>query len=78
MNEIIAIGLIIVILVVVFTIFIRISKKLRKGGGSGATMTILGSMYDLQSKDEKRATETIVELKAGKKLEEQESSEGDK
>ncbi|MHC4362421.1 MAG: hypothetical protein ACYSTZ_06305 [Planctomycetota bacterium] len=73
MNELFSIGLVIIIIVVICTIFIRISRKVRKGGGSGATIAILGSTYDAHSKNGKRAIETIVELKAGKKLEEQES-----
>jgi hypothetical protein len=77
MDHVISIGVGIVIIVGLCLLFYRISRKVRKGGGSGATIAILGSTYDLHGRDGKRAIETIVELKAGKKLEEQESSDGD-
>lgn len=74
MNALISLGFALLILAIVCIIFIRISRKVRRGG-SGATITSLGAMYDLHSKDGKRAIETIVEVNAGKKLEEQESSD---
>jgi hypothetical protein len=74
MNNIFSIILSVIILAALLHIFYRVYKRVRKGG-SAATLTALGSTYDLHSKDEKRAIETIVELKAGKKLEEQESSD---
>jgi hypothetical protein len=36
---------------------------------------MLGSLYNLHGKDARRAIETIVEVKAGKKLEEQGTSD---
>ena len=74
MNELISLGFALLILAIVCIIFIRISRKVRRGG-SGATITTLGALYDLHSKDGRRAIETIVEVKAGKKLEERESSD---
>jgi len=45
-------------------------------GGSGSTTTILmGATNDLMSKEQRKAAEVIVELKAGKKMEEQKSGE---
>lgn len=52
----------------------RFYRRLKRGG-AGETVATLGATYDMQGKDQKRAIETIVELKAGKKLEEQESSD---
>jgi hypothetical protein len=77
MKEILSFALGLFILAAMCWIFVRITRRIRRGGGSPETMAALGSMYDLQGRDERRATETIVELKAGKKLEEQESGEGD-
>ena len=76
MNLLISLGLAILILLIVCGVFIRISNKARRGGTGGASITMLGSLYDMHGKDGRRAIETIVEVKAGKKLEEQESSEG--
>ena len=64
------------ILTAVCAVFIRISRRVRRGG-SGETAAYLGSTYDLHGRDGRRAIETIVELKAGKKLEEEESGDGD-
>ncbi len=75
MKELISLGFALLILVGVCIIFVRISRKVRRGGSGGTSITTLGALYDLHGKDGKRAIETIVELKAGKKLEEQESSD---
>ena len=48
---------------------------MRRGGSGGMSVAMLGSLYDLHNRDGRRAIETIVEVKAGKKLEEQESSD---
>jgi hypothetical protein len=74
MNTMISIGLALLILVVVLTVFVRISRKARRGG-SGTTAAMLGSLYDLHDQDRRRAIETIVEVNAEKKLEEQKSSD---
>ena len=73
MKELISFGFAILVLLFVCIIFVVISRKVRRGGAGGATIATLGSLYDLYGKDGKRAIETVVELKAGKKLEEQES-----
>jgi hypothetical protein len=77
LDHVLSIGLGVFIIIGLCVLFARISRKVRKGGGSGATIAILGSTYDMHGRDGKRAIETIVELKAGKKLEEQESSDGE-
>ena len=69
-------GFILLFLCVVIAIFIKISMKIRRGGG-GMTQALLGSTYELHNKDRQKAIETIVEHKAGKKMEEQESSDAD-
>ena len=76
MDTLISIGFALLILAIVLIIFIRISRKVRRGG-SGATIATLGSLYDLHNKDSRRAIETIVEINAGKKMEEQKSSGGE-
>ena len=75
LKDILSIAFGFLILAVLIAIFVRISRKVRRGGARGATIAMLGSLYDAQGKDGKRAIETISELKAGKKLEEQESSD---
>ncbi|UCG50867.1 MAG: hypothetical protein JSW58_11770 [Candidatus Latescibacterota bacterium] len=75
MNNWISLGLALLILAIVLIIFVRISRKARRGGTGGATITTFGALYDLHNKDRRRAIETIVEMNAGKKLEEQESSD---
>lgn len=49
-----------------------ISKHKNTGGGGFITM---GSTYDIQTKDKRAAIQEIVEIKAQKKMEEQESSD---
>ena len=67
----IAVGLIFVILG-----FLWGAWRIRKGGG-GTTTTILGATDGLMSNDTRAASETIVEVNAGNKAEEQDS-EGSK
>lgn len=74
MHTLISLGFALVLLAIVLIIFVRISRKVRRGG-SGATITTLGSLYELHNRDRRRAIETIVEINAGKKQEEQNSSD---
>ncbi|KPJ59788.1 MAG: hypothetical protein AMJ46_09870 [Latescibacteria bacterium DG_63] len=74
MDAWISLGVAVVILVTVLVIFVRISMKVRRGG-SGTTTVGLGALYDLHNKDKRRAIETIVEVNAGKELENQKSSD---
>ncbi|MEJ2048283.1 MAG: hypothetical protein P8Y60_00285 [Calditrichota bacterium] len=55
-------------------LFIRISGKLRKGGGS-LTTTMLGATNLFYDKEKKNEIRQIVEMKAGKKQKEQSSEE---
>jgi len=51
-------------------LFIRISQKLRRGGGS-LTTRMLGATDLFYDREKKNAVAQIVEMKAGKKQEEQ-------
>ena len=66
----------VVLVVVVASIFLIIATKKRwvswKGGHGIATLT---AFHDLQPKDKQNAIEIVMEQKAGKKLEEQESGQ---
>jgi len=55
-------------------IFIHISRKLRKGGGS-LTTTMLGATDLFYDKEKKKAVAHILEMKAGKKMEDQSSED---
>lgn len=65
-----AIGL----LVFVIYLFVRISLKVRKGGGT-MTTTVHGALDAFYNKEKKKAVEIVVEKQAGKKLDEQSSTE---
>jgi hypothetical protein len=58
------------VLVVVIGVFLRISIRLRRGGGS-LTTVVLGATDGFLRKDKSKAAETIVNENAGKKLEDQ-------
>ncbi|GBE26113.1 hypothetical protein BMS3Bbin03_00024 [bacterium BMS3Bbin03] len=62
------------ILIGIIGIFIRISMRVRKGGGS-MLVVCSGATDAFYSKDKKKAIEMIVEKNAGKKMEEESSSE---
>jgi hypothetical protein len=51
-------------------LFIHISRKLRKGGGS-LTTTMLGATDLFYDKEKKNAVKQIIEMKTGTKQEEQ-------
>lgn len=65
-----AIGL----LVFVIYLFVRISLKVRKGGGT-MTTTVHGALDAFYNKEKKKAVEIVVEKQADKKLDEQSSTE---
>jgi hypothetical protein len=73
-HELFTIVLPVVILILVTFIFLRISRRMRKRGGS-FTSLLLGSTYELHGRDRREAIEVIVEQKAGKKQEEPESGD---
>ncbi len=61
------------VLCLVIVTFVRISIRLRRGGGS-LTTVVLGATDEFLTEDKKRAAETIVNENAGKRFEEQSSS----
>lgn len=65
-----------VILCAVVWIFIRISLRLRRGGGSMTTV-VLGATDEFLTEDRKKAAETIVNENAGKKFEDQKTKESE-
>lgn len=73
-NEFTSIVVPVVIILAVIIVFLRVSGRMRKRGGS-FTSILLGSTYELHSKDRREAIEVIVEQKADKKLEETESGD---
>ena len=63
---------VVILLVLVAGIFIRISMRLRRGGGS-LTTVVLGTTDEFLTHDKSKAAETIVDENAGKKFEDQRS-----
>lgn len=59
-----------ILLVLAIIVFIRISMKVRKSGGSLMT-TMHGATYEFLNKDKREAIEQIVEVKANKKMEDE-------
>jgi hypothetical protein len=74
-REVLTILFALALLILVCVIFVRISRKVRRGGSGGLSITMMGSLYDLHGKDGRRAIETIADVKAGRKMEEQKSSD---
>jgi hypothetical protein len=64
----------IIFLLASIILFIHISQKLRRGGGS-LTSTMLGSTDLFYDKEKKKAIAHIVEIKSGKKQVEQASED---
>jgi hypothetical protein len=74
LNDLLAILVVAGVIVLVIAIFVRTSMSLRKGGGS-ITTTVLGATHEMLTKDQRKAAETIVNVNAGKRLDEQRSGE---
>lgn len=55
-------------------VFVWAARRIRRGGG-GATVGVLGALYEMLSSDQRRAAETIIERNAGES-EADESSSG--
>lgn len=62
------------LLAAVIFIFVRISQRLRYGGGSMSTI-LSGATDAFLNQDKKKAVIEIAEIKSEKKLEEQKSGE---
>jgi len=74
MNDIFSLIIIALILILVIGIFIRISIRMRRGGGSLTTI-VLGATDHFLIKDKSKAAETIVDENAGKRFVSQPSDE---
>jgi hypothetical protein len=75
-DEITSIILPAAILLLVVIVFLRVSRRMRKRGGS-LTSVLLGATYELHGKDRREAIEVIVEQKAEKKQKEPGSGDTD-
>lgn len=73
-DDITSIVVVIFLLFSFMLIFIKISQRLRKGGGSLTTF-MLGATDAFYNRDKKKAADEIVEQRADKKLEEKDSGE---
>jgi hypothetical protein len=71
LETLIFIGVIVLLLVGIW--FVIVDKKRTKRSGSFASMA---AFHDMQGKDKQNAIETVIEQKAEKKWEEDESGEG--
>ena len=50
---------------VVIVLYVRIAMRMRRGGGSITTVAS-GAYYEFLTRDRRKATETIVDMNAGK------------
>lgn len=66
-SETLSLIVVAVVLVAVIGVFVRISIRLRRGGGS-VTTVVMGATHGFLTKDRSRAAETIVNENAGKKF----------
>lgn len=73
-DDFISFILVIFLLALFIFLFLRVSGRLRKGGGSLTTF-MLGATDGFYNRDKKKAADEIVEQKADKKLNEQDSGE---
>ena len=73
MNSILSFLFAFFILVAFITIFVRISTRIRRAGGSIPYFISSGAMNATLDKEKKAATTVIVESNAHKKMEEQSS-----
>ena len=74
-SEVVSYIVVVVLLVLVVGIFIRITIRLRRGGGS-LTTVVLGSTDAFLSSDRRKAAETIVNENAGKMREDPNINDG--
>lgn len=73
-NNLLNISFVIILILLIVVLFIKIVLRIRKYGGS-LTTTMFASTYEFLNKDKREAVGEIVEMKANKKLEEDESDE---
>lgn len=72
--DIINLAVLIFVLGLVVVMLVRISRRVRKGGGSMASVAF-GATYEFYNKEKKKAIEMIVERNAHKKMDEQSSQD---
>lgn len=58
--------IVVAVLILIIGLYVRICIRLRKGGGSLTTIG-LGTTYEFMTKDRRKASETILNMNAGKK-----------
>ena len=63
------------VMVALVVLAIKSSKTGGSGGSGGTTMVLLGATDALMNEEKRKSAEVIVELNAGKKLEEQSSGD---
>ena len=73
MNSILALLFAFFVLVSVLIFFVKVSMRIRRGGGSIPYFISSGAMDATLNKEKRAATEVIVESNAHKKMEEQSS-----
>jgi hypothetical protein len=73
-NDLLTLLFVLVLLIGVIGVFIRICVVLRRGGGS-LTTTVLGATDGFLTHEKSKAAETIVNENAGKKFEQQPSTD---
>jgi hypothetical protein len=62
------------LLLLAILVFVKISMRVRKSGGSLMT-TMHGATYEFLNKDKREAIEQIVEIKANKKMDDEDFGE---
>ena len=70
-NDFWAIVIVLAVIVVLLAGIISMIREPKKGAGAAS----LTAFHDLQPQDKQKAMEMVMELKAGKKMEEQETGE---
>jgi len=74
-NEVFNIVFAGLLLAAVIFLFVKISLRIRKHGGS-MTTSMFAATYEFLDKDKREAVEEVVERKAKKKMDEEKSGEG--
>ena len=74
-SDIISIILVGILIILFIWIFIRISRRIRKGGGSLPFLIMTGATDAFLDRDKKEAVKMIVEQNAHKKMEDQSSAD---
>jgi hypothetical protein len=73
-NDTLSLLIVLLLLILVFYILVKISMRLKRGGGSMTTIS-LGATDEFLNKDRSKAAETIVNQNAGKNPSEEKSAQ---